>query len=313
MNKLQAMQVFVRVVETGGITRAADSLQMPKATATTMIQQLEAALGVKLLNRTTRSVSVTTAGAAYYPRCVAILAEVRETEESLAHGQATPRGRLRVEVPTLMARLVIVPALPAFFARYPQIDLQLGCSERRADLIEEGIDCAVWSGELDDSTLIARRVGELYFGTCASPSYLASHGEPRHPDELSAHRCINHFSPRTGKIFDWVFAKNGARIEASLRGHVALDDENSYLAAAEAGLGIAQIPAFVLKESMERGSLELVLGDWFPEPAPLNVVYPQNRHLSSKTRVFVDWVAELFGEHDGIQLRSTLRSSNAKT
>jgi LysR family transcriptional regulator, regulator for bpeEF and oprC len=307
MNKLQAMQVFVRVVETGGVTRAADSLQMPKATATTLIQQLEADLGVKLLNRTTRSVSVTTDGAAYYPRCVAILAEVRDTEESLAQRHSSPQGRLRVEVPTLMARLVIVPALPAFVARYPDIELQLGCSERRTDLIEEGIDCAVWSGELEDSSLIARRLGLLYFGTCASPAYIAAHGEPHHPDELAAHRCINHFSPRTGRIFDWVFAKNDLRIQKSLRGHIALDDENSYLAAAEAGLGIAQIPAFVLKEAMERGSLELLLGDWFPEPAALNVVYPENRHLSSKIRVFVDWVAELFSEHDGIQLRSTLR------
>ncbi len=263
---------------------------------------------MKLLNRTTRSVSATTDGAAYYPRCVAILAEVRETEESLAHRHTLPQGRLRVEVPTLMARLVIVPALPDFFARYPSIELQLGCSERRADLIEEGIDCAVWSGELEDSTLIARRVGLLYFGTCASASYLAAHGQPGHPDDLHAHRCINHFSPRTGKVFDWVFAKNGARIQSTLRGCIALDDENSYLAAAEAGLGIAQIPAFVLKEAMERGSLELVLGDWFAEPAPLNVVYPENRHLSGKIRVFVDWVSELFAEHDGIQLRSSLRA-----
>ena len=306
MNKLQAMEVFVRIVETGAMTRAADSLQLPKATATTLIQQLEAALGVKLLNRTTRRVNVTPDGAAYYQRCVAILSQIRETEESLAQRHAAAQGRLRVEVPTLMARLVIVPSLPAFFARYPQIDLQLGCSERRADLIEEGIDCAVWSGELEDSTLIARRVGQLYFGTCASPSYLAVHGQPQHPDELAAHRCINHFSPRTGKIVDWVFAKNGKRMKASLSGSIALDDENSYVAAAEAGLGIAQIPAFVLKEAMERGSLELVLGDWFPEPAPLSVVYPQNRHLSSKIRVFVDWIAELFSEHDGIQLRSTL-------
>jgi LysR family transcriptional regulator for bpeEF and oprC len=308
LNKLQAMQVFVRVVETGGLTRAADSLQLPKATATTLIQQLEAALGVKLLNRTTRRVSVTTDGAAYYPRCVAILAQVRETEESLGQRHASPRGRLRVEVPTLIARLVIVPALPSFFARYPDIQLELGCSERRADLIEEGIDCAVWSGELEDSTLIARRVGQLYFGTCASPSYLAAHGQPHHPDELTAHVCINHFSPRTGKVFDWVFAKDGLRIQTSLRGHIALDDENSYVAAAEAGLGVAQIPAFVLKEAMERGSLELLLGEWLAEPAPLNVVYPQNRHLSVKNRVFVDWVAELFSEHDGIQLRSTLRN-----
>ncbi len=207
-----------------------------------------------------------------------------------------------------MARSVIVPALPTFFARYPDIELQLGCSERRVDLIEEGIDCAVWSGELEDSSLIARHLGQLYFATCAAPVYLAAHGQPSHPDELKAHRCINHFSPHTGRIFEWVFAKDGARIQTSLRGYIALDDENSYVAAAEAGLGIAQIPAFVLKEAMERRSLEIVLGDWFPEPVPLNIVYPQNRHLSSKIRVFVDWIAELFSEHDGIQLRSTLRN-----
>jgi LysR family transcriptional regulator, regulator for bpeEF and oprC len=308
LNKLQAMQLFVRVVETGAITRAADSLQMPKATATTLLQQLEGTLGVKLLNRTTRRVSVTPDGAAYYPRCIAILDQVRETEESLARRHAGPQGRLRVEVPTLIARLVLVPALPDFFARYPDIELKLGCSERRTDLVEEGIDCALWSGELEDSTLIARRVGQLYFGTCAAPSYLAVHGSPLHPDDLKQHRCINHFSPRTGKIFEWAFAKNGERVHTALRGHIALDDENSYVAAAEAGLGVAQIPAFVLKEAMEQGRLELLLGDWFAEPAPLSVVYPENRHLSGKIRVFVDWVADLFAEHDGIQLRSTLRN-----
>ena len=307
MDKLQAMEVFARVVETGGITSAAESLGIPKATATTLIQKLEVALGVKLLNRTTRRVSVTPDGAAYYERCVAILAQVRETEELLTQQHVTPRGRLRVDVPTLIARSVIVPALPLFFARYPDIDLALACSERHADLVEEGIDCALWSGELEDSSFIARRVGYLYFATCASPSYIAAHGMPSHPDDLAQHRCINHFSPRTGKIFDWVFSKGAARIQTSLRGHIALEDENSYVAAAEAGLGVAQIPAFVLKEAMERGSLELVLGDWFPEPTPLFVVYPQNRHLSSKIRVFVDWVAELLSEHDGIQLRSTLR------
>ena len=307
MDKLQAMQVFVRVVETGGVTRAAESLQIPKATAATLIQKLEAKLGVRLLNRTTRHVSVTTDGAAYYERCVAILEQVRETEESLAKQHVTPRGRLRVNVPTLMARSVFVPALPQFFARYPDIELALACSERRADLIEEGIDCAVWSGEIEESSVVARRVGFLYFATCAAPSYLAENGQPLHPDDLAQHRCINHFSPRTGKMADWVFSKKGIRVQSSLRGHIALEDENSYVAAAEAGLGIAQIPAFVLKEAMERGSLELVLGDWFPEPSPLYVVYPQYRHLSSKVRAFVDWVAELLDNHDGIQLRSTLR------
>jgi LysR family transcriptional regulator for bpeEF and oprC len=307
INKLRAMEVFVRVVDMGGMTRAAEALSMPKATATTLLQQLESDLGVKLLNRTTRNVNVTTDGAAYYERCVDILARVRDTEESLAHRHATPSGRLRVDVPTLIARSIIVPALPAFFARYQGMELQLGCSERRADLIEEGIDCAVWSGELEDSSLIARHVGQLYVTTCASPGYLAAHGRPRHPDDLARHRCINHFSPRTGKVFNWVFAKDGVRVMSSLPGQIALDDENSYVAAAEAGLGIAQIPAFVLKEAMERGSLELVLGDWFPEPVPLHIVYPENRQVSSKIRVFVDWITQLFSDHDGIQLRSTLR------
>jgi LysR family transcriptional regulator for bpeEF and oprC len=309
MDKLQAMQLFARVVETGGMSRAADSLGIPKATATTLMQQLEAALGVKLLNRTTRKVTVTTDGAAYYPRAVAILAEVQETEESLAQRRSVPSGRLRIDAPTLLARLVIVPALPEFFKRYPDIELQLSSGEHRADLIEEGIDCAVWSGELEDSALVARRVGQLYFGTCAAPEYLARHGYPHHPQDLISHRCINHFAPHTGKTTEWVFAKDGTRLSIPLRGFVALDDENSYLAAAEAGLGVAQIPAFVLKEALERGTLELVLGDWFAEPVPLSVVYPQNRHLSNKVRVFVDWIAELFAEHDGIQLRSTLRRS----
>jgi LysR family transcriptional regulator for bpeEF and oprC len=306
LDKLRAMQVFVRIVETGGVTRAADSLGVPKATATTLIQKLEATLGVRLLNRTTRRVSVTPDGAAYYDRCVAILSLVRDTEESLGKQHATPRGRLRVDVPTLMARSVFAPALPRFFARYPDIELALASSERRADLIEEGIDCAVWSGEIEESNYVARRVGFLYFATCAAPSYLAKHGKPQHPNDLVNHKCINHFSPRTGRVADWVFSKGGVRVQTSLHGYVALEDENSYVAAAEAGLGIAQIPAFVLKDSMERGTLDLVLGDWFPEPSPLHVVYPQHRHLSGRIRVFVDWVAEMLGDHDGIQLRSTL-------
>lgn len=307
LDKLQAMELFVRVVETGGLTRAADSLRLPKATATTLLQKLEATLGVKLLNRTTRRVSVTPDGAAYYENCVAVLNQVREMEESLTQQHARPRGRVRVDVPTLMARSVVTPALPQFFARHPEIELALSCSERRADLIEEAIDCAIWSGEIEDSNYVARRVGLLYFATCAAPAYLAAHGQPQHPDELKQHRCINRFSPRTGKISDWVFSKDETRIQASLRGHIALEDENSYLAAAEAGLGIAQIPAFVLKEAMERGSLELVLADWIPEPAPIYVVYPQRRHLAGKIRAFVDWVAELLSEHDAIQLRSTVR------
>ncbi len=306
MDKFQAMTLFVRVVETGGITRAAESLGIPNATATTLIQKLEASLGVKLLNRTTRRVSVTADGAAYYSRAAAILAEVREVEEGLSQHSSSPRGRVRVDVPTLIARAVIVPALPDFFAQYPDIELALACNERHFDLVAEGIDCALWIGEIDDESLVARRVGFLYFATCAAPAYIGAHGLPDHPRDLAQHRCINHFAPRTGGTVEWVFSKASERVQAVFPGHLALEDENSYVTAAEAGLGIAQMPAFVVKEAMERGALDLVLGDWFPEPAPLHVVYPQSRHLSRRVRVFVDWLAALITDHDGIQLRSTL-------
>jgi LysR family transcriptional regulator for bpeEF and oprC len=306
MDKLQAMALFVRVVETGGIARAADSLQIPKATATTLLQKLEASLGSKLLNRTTRRVNVTPDGAAYYTRAVAILAEVKEAEEALSQRSAAPHGRVRVDAPTLVARAVIVPALPRFFARYPDIELALACNERHFDLVAEGIDCALWIGEVDDPALVARRVGFLYFATCAAPSYIAVHGSPLHPRELARHRCINHFSPGTGATVEWVFSKGGERVAAVFPGNLALEDENSYVSAAEAGLGIAQMPAFVVKDAMEHSALDLILPDWLPEPSPLYVVYPQSRHLSRRVRVFVDWLAALIGDHDGIQLRSTL-------
>lgn len=306
MDKLQAMSLFVRVVETGGITRAAESLRIPKATATTLIQRLEASLGVKLLNRTTRRVSVTPDGAAYYSRAAAILAEVRETEEALLHRAAAPHGRVRVDAPTLIARSVIVPALPRFFAEYPGMELALACNERHFDLVAEGIDCALWIGEVTDPGLVARRVGFVYLATCAAPAYIAAHGLPSHPRELARHRCINHFAPTTGETVEWVFSKDGERVQAVFPGNLALEDENSYVSAAVAGLGIAQMPAFVLKEAMEGGTLDLVLADWLPEPSPLHVVYPQSRHLSRRVRVFVDWLAALISDHDGIQLRSTL-------
>jgi len=312
VDKLQAMALFVRVVDTGGIARAADSLGIPSATATTLIQKLETSLGVKLLNRTTRRVTVTPDGTAYYARAKGILAEVRDAEEALSQRTSAPQGRIRVDAPTLIARSVIVPALQHFFAQYPGIELALACNERHFDLVAEGVDCALWIGEIDQANLVARRVGFLYFATCASPTYIAAHGLPAHPRELAQHRCLNHFSPRTGETVEWVFSKDSERVRAVFPGNLALEDENSYVTAAEAGLGIAQMPAFVVKEAMERGALDLVLTEWFPEPAPLHVVYPQSRHLSRRVRVFVDWLAALISEHDGIQLRSTLPHSKTK-
>ncbi len=313
MDKFQAMTLFVRIVETGGIARAAEGLHIPKATATNLLQGLETSLGVKLLHRTTRRVSVTEDGAAYYERARALLAELREVEDALSQRTTAPHGRIRIDAPTLIARSVILPALPAFFAEYPDIELALCCNERHFDLIADGIDCALRIGEVTDTSLVARRVGDLYFATCAAPAYLAVHGVPQHPRELATHRCINRFSPRTGDTVQWVFSKGAERIAAVFPSHLALEDENSYVTAAEAGLGIAQLPAFVLKDAMERRALELLLPQWLAEPAPLHIVYPHNRHLQRKVRVFVDWLARLLSEHDGIQLRSSLPGSGSES
>jgi LysR family transcriptional regulator, regulator for bpeEF and oprC len=313
MDRLQAMEVFVRVVDTGAFTRAAERLRMPKATVTTLVQNLEAHLGVKLLSRTTRRVSVTPDGAAYYERCVRILTDVEETENSLAHSKLSPRGRLRVDVPATFGRRMLVPMLPEFFDRYPEIRLELGCSDRSVDLIEEGVDCVVRGGEQPDSTLVARKLGTIEFITCATPGYLARYGVPEHPNDLTRHRCINYFSAKTGRIFDWDFSRDGERIVLDLDGHVALNDSDAYRAAGMAGLGIIQVAEILVQPALERGTLVRVLPDWQTDPLPIYVMYPQNRHLSAKVRVFVDWVAELF-ERQAFQRpgeRLTIRPASA--
>lgn len=302
MNKLQAMEVFVQVVDAGGFTRAAENMQLPKATVSNLIQALERALAVKLLHRTTRQISVTADGAAYYERCLRILADVREAEESLSRTKLSPSGRLRVDAPSALARDMLIPALPDFFARYPDITLELGCSDRPVDLIEEGVDCAVRGGALGDSTLIARRIGALNFTTCASPSYLARYGVPQHPRDLVRHVCVNYFSAKTGKVYDWDFTRDGERIVLPLPALVALNDSNAYIAAGLAGLGVTQMSTFALADYLADGRMVPILAEWSSDPVPIHVVYPQNRHLSAKVRVFVEWVADLFINHPGMQV-----------
>jgi len=307
MNKLQAMEVFVHVVDTGSFTRAADQMQLPKATVSTLIQTLETTLAVKLLNRTTRQINVTADGAAYYERCLRILSDVHDAEESLSRNRASPSGRLRVDAPTAMSRDMIVPALPDFFERYPDIELQLGCSDRQIDLIEESVDCAVRGGNLNDSTLIARRVGVMGFVTCASTAYLNRFGRPTHPSDLERHRCINFFSSKTGKLYAWDFNRDGERIEINPPGLISVNDSNAYLAAGMAGLGILQMGESAIRPYIASGQFEVLLPDWSTDPLPVHVVYPQNRHLSAKVRVFVEWIAELFAGMPGMNVRTVGR------
>jgi LysR family transcriptional regulator for bpeEF and oprC len=298
MDKLQAMEVFVQVVDAGGFTRAAEQMHMPKATVSTLIQALENALSVKLLNRTTRQVNVTADGAAYYEHCRRILADIRDTEDSLSRTHASPSGRLRVEVPSGLGQRVIIPALPDFYRRYPGIAMEMGCGDRPVHLIEEGVDCAVRGGALPDSTLIARRIGILHFITCATPAYLAQHGRPAHPDELAGHECINYILSSSKQVLAWDFERAGVSLRSTLPGRFAVNNSEALMMAGLAGLGIMQLPSFLVDDYLRGGQLERVLDDWDTDPVPLHVVYPQSRHLSATVRAFVEWVSELFAGDD---------------
>lgn len=293
---MAAMRAFARVVEVGTFTRAAQLLEIPKPTLSKLIQNLEAHLRTKLLNRTTRRVTVTADGAAYYERVARILADIDELDGSMTMSQASPKGRLRVDISGVLATLIMIPALPKFHARYPEIQIDLGVTDRPVDLIAEHVDCVIRAGTITDQSLIARKIAELHFVTCATPDYLGRHGEPKHPSELANnHTVVGYFSASSPRPFPLEFRRGDELAEIAGRYVVAVNDSNAYVAAGLAGLGIMMTPAVMVENHLASGALRQVLGDWSTDPIPLYIVYPQNQHLSTKLRIFVDWVAELFG------------------
>ncbi|HEV7259451.1 MAG TPA: LysR family transcriptional regulator [Bosea sp. (in: a-proteobacteria)] len=308
MDQLNAMRAFVRVVEAGTFSRAADLLDMPKPTVTKQIQQLEAHLRAKLLNRTTRRVTVTMDGAAYYERALRVLGEIDELDASMALSQARPSGRLRVESSAALAVAVVIPALPDFHARYPEIQVDFGLSDRPTDLLGENVDCALRAGEIGDQSLIARRIGEMYLITCATPDYLARHGTPLHPSDLEAgHRIVGYRYAAAGRVLPFTYVNGEESVEVKSDYVVSFNEGAGYVAAALAGLGVIQVPSFMVQEHIAAGRLVPLLTSWCSAPKPLHLVYPPNRHLSNKVRVFVDWLAELFAGDDKIQRKSTLK------
>ncbi|SPU95099.1 LysR family transcriptional regulator [Burkholderia cenocepacia] len=294
MDRLQAMQVFTRVVDTSSFTKAAETLSLPRASVTTIIQNLEAFLGVRLMHRTTRRLSLTPDGAAYYERCVRILADVEETEASFQANNRKPHGKLRIDMPGSIGRLLVIPSLCEFHTRYPDIDLQLGPSDRPVDLLQEGVDCVIRVGALQDSSLVARRVGLFECVTVASPDYLERHGEPQTIDDLNQHKAVNYFSSRTGRTIDWTFLIDGKEVEMKMEGIVSVNDADAYVTCGIEGFGLIQPPLFMVLPHLREGRLKEVLPGVKPLPMPISVVYPHSRHLSPKVRVFVDWVAEVF-------------------
>lgn len=298
-DQLAAMRAFARVVEAGTFTRAAESLGMPKATLTKLIQMLETHLRTRLLNRTTRQVTVTPDGAAYYERAAQLLAEIDELDSSMALSQASPKGRVRIDVSASLALLIIIPALPAFHARYPDMQIDIGVTDRPVDLIAENVDCVVRGGRISDQSLIARRIAEMRFITCAAPSYLERHGEPLSPSDLDRdHYFVGYFSPDGGQRWPMTFESNGESIEVHGRYIAAFNDGNAYVAAGIAGLGLIQAPLFMVQQYFTDGRLRPVLAEWTGEAMPLHVVYPPNRHLSTKLRILVDWLVEIFAKSE---------------
>ncbi|WP_064737342.1 LysR family transcriptional regulator [Bradyrhizobium sp. Ai1a-2] len=292
MDRIQAMRVFMRIVERGSFAQAARDLQMPRPTVTHTIQELEALLGTRLLERTTRHVTPTLDGNAYYERCVRLIEDLEDMEG--AFRGASPHGPLRVDLQGTLARHFILPALPEFVARYPDIELRLSEGDRMVDLVPEGVDCALRAGELKDSSLISRRVATLEQVTCASPEYLARHGVPRSLKDLGAHRMVHYVSSSTGQPYPLTFIEAGKARSVSLAGSLTVIGAEIYTGAAIAGFGLIQVPRYRIEDQLKKDLLRVVLPDLAPPPMPVSVVYAQSRHLSPRVRVFVDWVNEIF-------------------
>jgi DNA-binding transcriptional LysR family regulator len=295
MDKLSAMKAFVRVVEAGTFTKAADTLGVPKTQVTRLVQLLEAELKTLLLNRTTRRVSPTADGSAYYERAARVLDEIEELESNMTHAKVNPRGKLRVDALSAVANFILIPAIGDFRARYPDIQIDIGVTDRTVDLIGENVDCVLRAGEVTDPSLVARRLGEFRSVVCASPSYLKRFGVPRHPSDLEErHSAITYFSHGGSERFTYVLQRGDERYEVNARSTIAVNDSGAMLVAGLAGLGLARTASFMAAPHVAAGTLQIVLPEWSAGIWPVYVVYPPNRHVSAKVRAFIDWAADLF-------------------
>ena len=291
MDRFEAMQVFVKVAELASFTRAAEQLDLPRATVTHTIQQLEKHLGVRLLQRTTRHVSATPDGEAYLARCVRLLADLQETEDAFSRKAVRPSGKLRVDLQGTLATHFLLPHLGEFFARYPDIELDIGLGDRMVDLVREGIDCVLRAGEPRDSSMVGRRVALLEQVTCASAAYLDANGTPSLPSELARHRAVN-YAGASGKPMAFDFIVDGEAKSLQLRGGVTVRQADAYVLCCQAGLGLIQLPRYHVEGALADGTLREVLAPFRPAPLPVSVLYPHSRQLSPRVRVFVDWVSE---------------------
>ena len=293
MDRIDLFRIFSRVVECASFTRAADTLGVPRSSVSAAVQELEGRVGARLLHRTTRKVSPTQDGVAFYERCQRVIADVEDTENLFRQTAAQPSGRLRIDVPGRIGRLIIAPALPEFLDRYPQIDIDLGVTDRAVNLVEDSIDCVLRIGPLNDSGLIARPIGKLLLINVASPAYLTRHGTPSSPEDLGDHWAVNYASPTSGRVEDWEWLEQAKLHSVPLRGRVTVNSAEAYIACCLAGLGMIQIPAYDVKQHLAAGELVEVMPGHRAELMPMTLLYPHRQHLSRRLQVFTDWLETL--------------------
>lgn len=295
MDRFQEMQVFVRIADRCSFSLAAEDLQIPRATVTNLLKRLEQRLGVRLLERTTRQVHMTHDGEAFYHRCALLLADLEETENSFR--DVLPKGLLRVNLQGTLAKYFVMPALGDFLTQYPDITLQMGEDDRLVDLVREGVDCVLRAGTLQDSSMIGRQVALMEQVTVASPAYLARHGDPADLDALRTHLAVNYVSSATGRTTGLDFTVNGTVVEIKLDAVVSVSGSELYTGAALTGLGLVQVPRYRIATELAEGRLKIVLPSFSPPPMPVSVLYPHNRQLSARVRVFTQWLGQCF---DGV-------------
>lgn len=292
MDRFDTFRAFVRVAEARSFTKAATQLGVPRSTVSTAIQTLEARIGQRLLHRTTRMVSLTSDGEAFLLRCSRLLSDLEEAE-NLFRRTSAPSGHLRVTVPSRIGHLIVVPALPKLLERNPGLTIEIRSTDRRRALAEDDIDCAIRAGEANDDQLISRRLGELAILNCASPAYLRKFGTPRTPADLARHRMVGYIPGSATGPEPWSFVRRGAVVSLDLMAVMTTDNANDYIAAAVAGLGLIQVPAYDVKQLLARKQLVEVLPTARAEAMPIALVYPKRLHLSRRLQAFVEWVTPI--------------------
>ena len=297
MDRLQAMQIFTRVVETSSFNKAAAVMSLSPSSVTGSIKSLETFLGVRLLHRTTRRLNLTLEGTRYYEGCRSILSQLAEIEAGFQTRSAQLRGVLRIHMPAAIGRMVVLPSLDEFQSRHPEVDLNISLGDRTVDPIQESLDLVVRAGEMEDSSFVARRIAEFQWVVCAAPAYIARHGEPRGVEDLSRHRAVGYSYFSAGRIRDWDFNIGGETVTSRVNSSLRVNDADGYLTCGLQGLGLIRPPSYVARPYLDSGRLREVLSGFKAPPLPLSIVYADGRLVSPVARAFVDWLSGIFANN----------------